>query len=228
VYKDISATAVAKVPHEEVKDAKRIFEILGLQTGADAKVEKHSIGPERRLKIAGFGGQGALTAGAVIATAGMNDGLQVTWLPSYGPEMRGGTANCSVILSDKRIGLPLVKNPSALVALNRPSLDAFEKTVVPGGFIIVNSSIIDRKVERSDVHVVYAPLTEIAVGLGLKAAATSVALGVYLALDPVLDLARISEVFHTSFKKKALADINIQAVRAGMDFVKNASDQDRH
>ena len=129
------------------------------------------------ILLAGFGGQGILFTGKVIAYAGLMEGKEVSWLPSYGPEMRGGTANCSVCLSDEAIGSPLVTEPDVLVAMNLPSLDKFEKDVVPGGTIIVDSSIISRKVARDDVKVIYLPASEISEKAGIKGAANMVILG---------------------------------------------------
>lgn len=132
---------------------------------------------EMNILLAGFGGQGILFTGKVIAYSGLMENLEVSWLPSYGPEMRGGTANCSVCLSENKIGSPLVTNPDVLVAMNLPSLEKFEKDVVPGGLIIVDSSIIKRKVERTDVKTVYIPASEIAEKAGIKGAANMVILG---------------------------------------------------
>lgn len=220
IYKDIVADRAAFVHPEPITDAEQIFKTLGLVKGKTQVHAGKNIG-EKRLKIAGFGGQGALTAGVMLANAGMNEGLQVSWIPSYGPEMRGGTANCSIIIADKRIGSPLVKNPDILIAMNGPSLDAFEKDVVKGGTILVNSSIVERKVERKDVKAVYVPLTEIASEVGLKAAANSVAVGAFLASDPLFDKSRIHEVIRTSFKKKDAIEINVKAVDAGFDYVRS-------
>jgi 2-oxoisovalerate ferredoxin oxidoreductase beta subunit len=217
VYKDISEAAQPKGKVEPETDPEKIFAALNLQKGKTLQASNKKIG-ERRIKIAGFGGQGALTAGVALATAGMNDGLEVSWLPSYGPEMRGGTANCSVIVSDKRIGSPLVINPDVLIAMNGPSLDAFEKEVAAGGTIIVNSSIIERKVQRSDVKAIYAPLTDIAAGLGLKAVANMVALGVFLGQEKLFDKERIHDVLKTSLKRKDTLETNVKAVNAGFDF----------
>ena len=221
VYKDISEAAQPMLRSEPISNPDEIYEQIGLQKGKTA-TSATQIPEEKRIKIAGFGGQGALTAGVMIATAGMNDGLNVSWIPSYGPEMRGGTANCSVIISSKRIGSPLIKNPNVLIAMNGPSLDAFESEVAAGGTIIVNSSIIDRKVKRNDVKAIYAPLTEIAANLGLKAAANAVAVGVYLGHDKVFGRERIYDVLRTSFKKKDAVDLNIKAVDAGYQFVQTA------
>ena len=118
------------------------------------------------ILFAGFGGQGVLFSGKVIAYAGMMEGKEISWLPSYGPEMRGGTANCSVCISDNKIGSPLVTNPDILVAMNLPSLDKFEKDVVPGGMIILDSTLINRKVERDDVNVIYLPASKLSEDAG--------------------------------------------------------------
>ena len=116
----------------------------------------------KQYVFAGFGGQGMLLIGKFLALANMYDGKHVSWLPSYGPEMRGGTANCSVVVSDEPVGSPMVDHCDVLIAMNLPSLDKFEHTVKPGGLIVVNSSIIDRKVERDDVRVVYCNAQHIA------------------------------------------------------------------
>lgn len=113
--------------------------------------------------IAGFGGQGALFAGQLLAYAGMDQGKHVTWIPSYGPEMRGGTAHCTVVLSDEPIGSPLVRHPSAVVALNLPSLDKYEGLVKPDGVLIYNSSLVERPVYRTDLTVIAVPANEISI-----------------------------------------------------------------
>ena len=115
---------------------------------------------EHEIVIAGFGGQGLLFTGKVLAYAGLLEKRQLSWLPSYGPEMRGGTANCNVILSDKTVGSPIVQNPNVLIVMNNPSLDKYENAVVPGGKIFLDSTLITRKVERTDVDVFYIPATQ--------------------------------------------------------------------
>lgn len=120
------------------------------------------------IVFAGFGGQGILFAGKVVAYAGLIEGRELSWLPSYGPEMRGGTANCSICLSDEPIGSPLVTNPNVLIAMNRPSLDKFVNEVEPGGTILLDSSLIDERVERDDVTVFYVPASKLAEENGLK------------------------------------------------------------
>ena len=127
--------------------------------------------------FAGFGGQGILFVGKLLAYKGLTEEKQVSWLPSYGPEMRGGTANCSVIISDEPVGAPIVLNPDVLVAMNVPSLDKYENDVVPGGKIIVDSSLIERKVERTDVEVVYIPATKMASENGLDGLANMIIAG---------------------------------------------------
>ena len=123
-----------------------------------------------QILIAGFGGPGVLFAGKFLAYKGLTENMQVSWLPSYGPEMRGGTANCSVILSDTPVGSPIITNPDVLVAMNLPSLQKFVDTVVPGGKIFIDSTLIDAKVARTDVEVHYIPATQMAKDAGFLAA----------------------------------------------------------
>lgn len=129
------------------------------------------------IVFAGFGGQGILFAGKVVAYAGLIEGRELSWLPSYGPEMRGGTANCSICLSDEPIGSPLVTNPNVLIAMNRPSLDKFVNEVEPGGTILLDSSLIDERVERDDVTVFYVPASKLAEENGLKGLANIILVG---------------------------------------------------
>ncbi len=130
-----------------------------------------------QILIAGFGGQGVLFAGKFLAYKGLCENRQLSWLPSYGPEMRGGTANCSVILSDEPIGSPIITTPDILVAMNLPSLDKYEPTVVPGGQIYVDSTLIGRKVARTDVTAFYIPATQMASDAGLTTLANMIIVG---------------------------------------------------
>ena len=130
-----------------------------------------------RFLIAGFGGQGLLFAGKFLAYKGMMEDKQVTWLPSYGPEMRGGTASCSVIISDEPVSSPIVDEPDVLMVMNLPSLDKYESTVAPGGTIFVDSTLIDRKVERTDVNVVYIPATRLASENNMSSLANMILVG---------------------------------------------------
>lgn len=129
------------------------------------------------MVLAGFGGQGILFAGKVIAYGGLNDGKEISWLPSYGPEMRGGTANCSVCISDKTIGSPLVVTPDVLIALNLPSFEKFIDTVKPGGTVIIDSFLINKKIERDDVKAFYVPATKLAEENGIKGLANIILVG---------------------------------------------------
>ena len=177
---------------------------------------------EKSFVFAGFGGQGVILAGKLLAQAGADHGLQVTWLPSYGPEMRGGTANCTVVLSDEPIGSPVVDNPTALVAMNLPSFDRFEKTVAKGGTILVNSSLIARPAERNDVRVLNVPANDIAVSLGNPQAANMVALGAVIKATGIIPLELIKSVMAKMLSHKNSAEIialNEQALDAGYNTV---------
>lgn len=130
--------------------------------------------------IAGFGGQGVLFAGKVLAYTGLVNGFEISWLPSYGPEMRGGTANCHVIMSEDPVASPLITKPTALIAMNLPSLRKFEETVVPGGTIIIDSSLINEKVSRDDVKVVSVPATEMADKMNMRKMANMIMVGAFV------------------------------------------------
>ena len=171
------------------------------------------------LLLAGFGGQGILFAGKVVTYAGMLDKEEVSWLPSYGPEMRGGTANCSVCVSDSPIGSPLVTAPDVLIAMNLPSLEKFEDSVVPGGLIILDSSIVDAKVKRKDIRTIYLPATRLAADNGLKGMANMVMIGRLYKETRFCSDGAFSEGLKKSVpaKKQELLDNNIAAVKIGME-----------
>ncbi len=133
-----------------------------------------------QLLIAGFGGQGVLFAGKFLAYKGLIEGRQLSWLPSYGPEMRGGTANCSVILSDEPVGSPIVSKPDALIVMNLPSLDKYEDSVVSGGSVFVDSTLIERKLRRDDVKAFYVPATALANELGTPSLANMIMVGKFI------------------------------------------------
>ena len=170
------------------------------------------------ILLAGFGGQGILFAGKVMAYAGMMEGKEISWLPSYGPEMRGGTANCSVCISDEKIGSPLVTNPDILIAMNLPSLEKFENDVVPGGTIIVDSSIIHKKVERDDVKAIYLDASSMAEENGLKGAANMVILGRMFAETSFCSYENLEKGLRKSVpaRKADLVDSNLKAIGLGM------------
>ena len=165
---------------------------------------------EQRIKIAGFGGQGVLSAGVLLANCAITSGLHATWLPSYGPEMRGGTANASVIVSGEEIGSPLVDHPTTLIAMNGPSLEAFESTVEPGGLILVNSSIARAARTRTDVRFYEIPASDIAQSEGLLPAANVVMLAAYAALERFPSMEVIRTVIPHSLKRKNLVDANLR------------------
>ena len=169
--------------------------------------------------FAGFGGQGMLLIGKFLAMACMMDGKHVSWLPSYGPEMRGGTANCSVSVSDEPIGSPLVDMADCVVAMNRPSLDKFESKVKPGGILIINSSLIDRKAERDDIQVVYCDANRIAESVGNPKGANVAILGALMAKAPVVSAEVMSEAIRVELgeRKAKFLPGNMKAYQAGID-----------
>ncbi len=175
---------------------------------------------QTEIIIAGFGGQGVLFAGQVLAYAALDEGKEVTWIPSYGPEMRGGTANCTVIISDEEIGSPLVRSPRAAIVLNLPSLDKYEPLVTPGGVLIANASLINRGPQRTDITTVFIPANEIAESLGNRRLLNMVALGALLSQLPVLSLEAIQAALknHLPQRHQHLLPVNFQALQKGAEF----------
>ena len=173
-----------------------------------------------QILIAGFGGQGILFAGKFLAYKGLVEELQVSWLPSYGPEMRGGTANCNVILSDTPVGSPIITEPDVLIAMNLPSLQKYVDTVVPGGQVYVDSSLIDAKVERTDVQVFYIPATQMAKDAGYPTLANMILTGKVLKESGAVAWDGNKETLESFIpaKKANLIDVNCQALQAGYDF----------
>jgi 2-oxoglutarate ferredoxin oxidoreductase subunit gamma len=171
--------------------------------------------------ISGFGGQGVLFAGQLLAYAAMDEGKEVTWIPSYGPEMRGGTANCTIIISDEEIGSPTVRNPEVVLAMNLPSLDKYESEVKAGGLLIINSSIINRKAIRSDIRVIDVPANEIAEQLGDKRLTNMVLLGSLLANLPILPVDAITKALqeHLPSRHHKLIPANIEAIQKGAAYL---------
>ncbi|MEJ2598801.1 MAG: 2-oxoacid:acceptor oxidoreductase family protein [Anaerolineales bacterium] len=175
---------------------------------------------QTEIIIAGFGGQGVLFAGQLLAYAAMDSRHEVTWIPSYGPEMRGGTANCTVIISDDEIGSPTVRNPKAALVLNLPSLDKYEPLVAPGGVLIANASLINRDFHRQDLQSVMIPANEIAEAIGDKRLINMVVLGAMLGKLPVLPLDVIENALkdHLPERHRRLLPLNFEALRQGMAF----------
>lgn len=170
--------------------------------------------------IAGFGGQGVLSMGKLIAQAAMEQGLNASWLPSYGPEMRGGTANCMVCFSDDEIGAPVAASYDAVIVMNQPSLEKFEKAVRPGGMLLINRSIIPVEAQRSDVDAHYIDANDLAESVaGTAAAANVVALGAWHAVRSRLDTSALEAALRHTFERKGekVVESNIRALHAGMD-----------
>ena len=171
--------------------------------------------------FAGFGGQGILFSGKFLAYKGLMDGANVSWLPSYGPEMRGGTASCSVIISDMPVGSPIVSRPDVLIAMNLPSLDKYEETVVPGGTIYVDSTLIERKVNRTDVKVVYIPATKLASDNGTPTLANMIIMGKVLSEEGQFEneeavMAALKKVI--SAKRADMLEVNMNVMRLGHEY----------
>lgn len=178
--------------------------------------------------MAGFGGQGVLLIGKLMAYAGMKAGNEVTWMPAYGPEMRGGTCNCTVVLSDKPVGSPITRSPHALIVLNLPSLDKFEPAVRPGGVIVVNTSLINRLPARTDVLTVPVAANEIAQEAGTTKAANMVALGAFLGATGLGDLAVVKEVLAETFASRPkLIGLNQTCLDRGYEIGKACAAQAR-
>lgn len=169
--------------------------------------------------ISGFGGQGALFAGQLLAYCGLDNDLHVTWFPSYGPEMRGGTAHCTVIVSDEEIGSPVVRNPSAAIVMNIPSLERYKPLVKEGGVLVVNASLVDRSPTRDDLEVILVPANEIAEEIGDKRLANLVLLGALIERLGVLSVAKLGESLgkHIPEHRRNLLEGNLQALRRGAE-----------
>ena len=172
-----------------------------------------------QILIAGFGGQGVLFAGKFLAYKGMVEDKNISWLPSYGPEMRGGTANCSVVLSDMPVGSPIITNPDVLVAMNLPSLQKFVDAVVPGGKIILDSTLIDVKVERDDIEVFYVPATQMAKDAGFATLSNMILTGKVLKEIDIVSYEGNRETLESFIpaKKAGLIDMNLKALQIGYE-----------
>ena len=173
-----------------------------------------------QILIAGFGGQGVLFAGKFLAYKGLVQDKQVSWLPSYGPEMRGGTANCSVILSESPVGSPIITKPDVLIAMNLPSLQKYVDSVVPGGQIYVDSALISEKVTRTDVEVYYIPATQMAKDNGMATLANMIIMGHLLQHNPELsfDGTEVTVNKLVPPKKAALVELNMKALTLGKEY----------
>lgn len=173
----------------------------------------------QNILIAGFGGQGILFAGKFLAYKGLIEGKNISWLPSYGPEMRGGTANCSVIISDEPVGSPIVNHPDILVAMNLPSLDKYEDAVVSGGKIFIDSSLIERKVLRTDVEAFYVPATRMAADNGTAGLANMIMLGKIMK-ECGMDTSDVDDALNKVIPAKHadMFEYNVSAIKCGMEY----------
>ena len=174
----------------------------------------------KEILIAGFGGQGILFSGKFLAYEGLIDGKEVSWLPSYGPEMRGGTANCSIIISDNKIGSPIVDKPDVLIAMNAPSFDKYITEVKAGGQVFVDSSLIDVKTDRTDVEAYYIPATKMAADEGLTGLANMIILGLFIKKSGIMPDENLEKAMRkvVSAKKEKLFDLNMKAVSLGYNY----------
>ena len=173
---------------------------------------------QNEVMFAGFGGQGIMLMGKILAHAAMEQGLEVAWIPSYGPEMRGGTAYCTVVVNERPIGSPIIRNPRHLVAMNRPSLEKFAPMVKPGGVILINSSLIDIDAGRTDVDALNVPVNEIASEIGAAKAANIVALAAFVSRSLMVDFELMREAVKNEFAGKAkFIPLNMKAVDRGAE-----------
>lgn len=179
---------------------------------------------QEEIIISGFGGQGALFAGQLLAYAAMDSGYHVTWIPSYGPEMRGGKARCTVIVSDAEIGAPLVRRPGAAIVLNIPSMDAFEPAVKPGGVLVVNSSLVPQRSERTDIRAFHVPASDMATELGNIRLANVICLGALVKATGVVPLEAVEQALndHLPERHRKLLELNKEALSEGAALVVEA------
>jgi 2-oxoglutarate ferredoxin oxidoreductase subunit gamma len=179
---------------------------------------------QTEVMFAGFGGQGIMLIGQMLAYAGMNEGKNVVWLPSYGPEMRGGTAYCTVVIADRAIGSPIIDRPSTIVVLNRPSLDKFDDKVRSGGLLLINTSLIDASSKRRDIRAVEVPANQIALQCGTGKAANMAMLGAYVGSTKAVTLESVKSLLRKQFEKKPqLIDVNLQVLDQGYEIGARAS-----
>lgn len=222
-FKDDTATRPSREVASGIVKAEDIIRVLGVDKDERVFEEDQNFiknFPNQNIKVAGFGGQGVLMAGTTLGYLGMELGLKTTWLPSYGPEMRGGTANCNVCISKNEIGSPIVENPDVLIAMNEPSLFSFGPEVKKGGIIIVNSSVVEKEYKRDDITVINVPMTQIADDCGVKAAGNMAAVAAYLTYTGVMSTDQLIKLISKNFKKKNLLDQNIAVINTAAEYVK--------
>ncbi|MBZ5497141.1 MAG: 2-oxoacid:acceptor oxidoreductase family protein [Acidobacteriia bacterium] len=222
LYKERTGDGVGNTPKVEAKAEKKVLHEVGsagivtpkrgaLASGALADVS---------MKISGFGGQGILFAGIALAEAGMREGLQVSWIPSYGPEMRGGTAHCHVRLSRHSIASPMINRPSTLIAFNEPSVDKFLDELLPGGLMMVNSSMVTTKPARTDIRIIEVPVTDTAKDMGNPKVANMVMLGAYLQLTRAVEDESVLAALAEHGLRGDLVELNRKALQAGRALIR--------
>ncbi len=173
---------------------------------------------QHEVVFAGFGGQGIMLAGQILAYSAMEEGFNVVWLPSYGPEMRGGTANCSVVISDRPVASPIVPRPGTAVVMNNPSMERFGPAVKPGGCLLVNSSLVNLKCDRSDVKTILIPANQMAIDLGSGKAANMIVLGAYVGATGAVSFDVLTSFVRKKFASKPqFVELNVKALTAGRD-----------
>jgi 2-oxoisovalerate ferredoxin oxidoreductase beta subunit len=226
LYKDEIDERGGQVHIPEIVTGDKLTEALNIPLTEDAVEVEHGVSwlKDPQIKIAGFGGQGVLLLGVALAQAAMKAGYHTTWLPSYGPEMRGGTANCHVRISEKRIGSSVVHESDVLIAFNGPSVDKFEPLVKPGGLILYDTTFVDRKIDRDDVRLLGIPFTETADKvIGNSRTANFVALGAFIvASGGLLNEAVLKSILPLAIKRKNMIEINEKAIEEGMRLAKEA------
>jgi len=221
VYRDLTNETEPYHPEILNPTSNEIMKLLDIDTKIEFKFKRNNP-PEKyknpEIKIAGFGGQGILLMGGAMAQAGMLENYHVSWLPSYGPEMRGGTANCHVNIRDIEVGSPMVSDPGVLIAMNRPSLEKFESEVKEGGLIIYDSSLIDIEPNRNDVEILAIPATKMADQLGNTRIANMIVFGAYMGYTRLMEKGTLYESLKTAIKHKRFLEINVKAIDLGYQF----------
>jgi 2-oxoisovalerate ferredoxin oxidoreductase beta subunit len=221
VFRDLTDKTEPYIPDIISPSSDEILQLLDLGSAKDFEYTRKDP-PERyknpEIKVAGFGGQGILLLGAAMAQAGMLENYHVSWLPSYGPEMRGGTANCHVNIRDIEVGSPMVSDPSVLIAMNRPSLEKFENDVKKGGLLIYDSSLIDIEPSRDDIEILAIPATKMADKLGNTRIANMIVFGAYMGYSGLMNKETLYESLKTAIKHKRFFDINVKAIDAGYQY----------
>jgi 2-oxoisovalerate ferredoxin oxidoreductase beta subunit len=225
VFRDLGEEAHVTVRPVPVMEPKEVWEKLGISSEKDVDFQRPAT-PEKfrkmSIRVAGFGGQGIMVTGQALASVALEYGYNVSWLPSYGPEMRGGTANCSVNIQDGTIGAAEAVHPSLMLAMNRPSLEKFEKFILPGGTLLYNSTLIEIEPKRSDISVFAVPLTGMADELGDTRVQSLVSVGAYTAITEMFKPEDIIALLPKLFKGKSkdIIELNAKAVMAGYNYVK--------